>query len=396
MMANQKRASIPAADDPIVTAVLYCVRLEYVDPAEPLFGVSYIGQAVRPGTPEEVANARWKEEIWQASRENKQIGFIAALEIFGKDAFSWTIIESREGPRSEMQAYADAGEVRLIAEEGGTLQSMAQRLRQSFNQTTGGKGNATNWASIDAFRANCFDKFQREMEVYVEEFNTSLVPHSYVNPLTNYTLGSHLTRFREGKLWKGSPRQTEIIEWAEALPRWAWNSLKTEEFREGCAERGREQWENADEETKARWRANQKAACNTPEHREAVSKRSRDQWKNADEETRAERLAKITATNRAKTEARLALLTPKERKIAEKLIAKAARAYAKKAADLRLLRTEMPNAQKSDLPRARRDGTLAKAQAAARAAAKAGAGSSSDPVDPVEVAPMSDGDSDSD
>ena len=570
-MANQKRASIPAADDPIVTAVLYCVRLEYVDRFHPLWGTPYFGQTVRVGTPEEVAKTRWKEEVYLASKYSKQIGFLAALESFGEDAFSWTIVESREGPRSEVQAYADAAEVRLIADAGGPLQAMTQRLRQTFNQTKGGKGDNW-WASIDAFRANCFDRFRSEMEVYVEEFNTSLVPHTYVNPLTKYTLGSHLTDFRMGHLWEGSPRQTEIIKWAENLPRWAWAARATEDFREGCAERGREQWENADyetranwvasqtdarntseylaaaskrmcekwanadEETRANWVASQTAAHRTPEFREAASKRGRERWENADEETvsnwkasikaahntpeyleaaskaqskkwanaseearsewkaslkaahntpefleaaskrgreqaanesnekRTERLAKMSTTKRAKTEAkreaRLALMTPEERKVEEKKIAKSVRAAANRKNDLQLLRMVMPNAQDRDISAARRDGTLArrarsgatqqkshsksserfktevkqqvdevkknmkhridelvaggmeypaavdkalsfvsvsvaKAQAAARAAAKAGAGSSSDPVDPVEVAPMSDGDSDS-
>ena len=427
LMACPQRASTTTPGDPWVTGVLYCARLEHVDSSEPLWRISYYGQAVRVGTPEEVANARWKEEVHKASKESKQIGFLAALGMFGEDAFEWSIVESREGLRSEMQAYADAGEVRLIAEAGGPLQSMTQRLRQTFNQTEGGKG-ANWWASIDAFRANCFDRFRREMEAYVEEEKTSLVPRAYVNPLTKSPLGRRLSCFRQGHLWKGSPRQTEIVEWAEALPKWAWDARETEEYREGCSKRGHEKWANKSEEDKSKWKANQKAAQNTPEFLEGcskrghekwankseedkskwkankkaaqntpayldgLSKRKRDEWANQSEEKRAERLAKLSTTNRAKREAKLALMTPKERKVAEKKIATQTRSYAKRTAELRLLRTVMPNAKKSDISAARRNGTLAKAQAAARAAASSGAGSSSDPLD---VAPMSDSDSDS-
>ena len=390
-MACPQRASTTTPGDPWVTGVLYCARLEHVDSSEPLWRISYYGQAVRVGTPEEVANARWKEEVHKASKESKHIGFLAALDMFGEDAFEWSIVESREGLRSEMQAYADAGEVRLIAEAGGPLQSMTQRLRQTFNQTEGGKG-ANWWASIDAFRANCFDRFKREMEAYVEEEKTSLVPRAYVNPLTKSPLGRRLSCFRQGHLWKGSPRQTEIVEWAEALPKWAWDARETEEYREGCSKRGHEKWANKSEEDKSKWKANKKAAQNTPAYLDGLSKRKRDEWANQSEEKRAERLAKLSTTNRAKREAKLALMTPKERKVAEKKIATQTRSYAKRTAELRLLRTVMPNAKKSDISAARRNGTLAKAQAAARAAASSGAGSSSDPLD---VAPMSDSDSDS-
>ena len=268
-MACPQRASTTTPGDPWVTGVLYCARLEHVDSSEPLWRISYYGQAVRVGTPEEVANARWKEEVHKASKESKHIGFLAALDMFGEDAFEWSIVESREGLRSEMQAYADAGEVRLIAEAGGPLQSMTQRLRQTFNQTEGGKG-ANWWASIDAFRANCFDRFKREMEAYVEEEKTSLVPRAYVNPLTKSPLGRRLSCFRQGHLWKGSPRQTEIVEWAEALPKWAWDARETEEYREGCSKRGHEKWANKSEEDKSKWKANQKAAQNTPEFAKAV------------------------------------------------------------------------------------------------------------------------------
>ena len=390
-MACPQRASTTTPGDPWVTGVLYCARLEHVDSSEPLWRISYYGQAVRVGTPEEVANARWKEEVHKASKESKHIGFLAALDMFGEDAFEWSIVESREGLRSEMQAYADAGEVRLIAEAGGPLQSMTQRLRQTFNQTEGGKG-ANWWASIDAFRANCFDRFKREMEAYVEEEKTSLVPRAYVNPLTKSPLGRRLSCFRQGHLWKGSPRQTEIVEWAEALPKWAWDARETEEYREGCSKRGHEKWANKSEEDKSKWKANKKAAQNTPAYLDGLSKRKRDEWANQSEEKRAERLAKLSTTNRAKREAKLALMTPKERKVAEKKIATQTRSYAKRTAELRLLRTVMPNAKKSDISAARRNGTLAKAQAAARSAASSGAGSSSDPLD---VAPMSDSDSDS-
>ena len=148
-------------NDPIVTAVVYRRTLRFVDPTEPLFGTPYIGQVVRAGTAEEVAKVRWREEDLQAVREDKMLGLIAALDIFGADAFDNEILETRRGERERMQKWADHREIESIAEHGGRLQTMDPAfpgaVHQTFNQTKGGK--FTNWASIDAWCTKKWKKF---------------------------------------------------------------------------------------------------------------------------------------------------------------------------------------------------------------------------------------------
>ena len=47
-------------------------------------------------------------------------------------------------------------------------------------------------------------RLQKEMEAYVAEFGTSLVPFSYVSP-SGHNLGYQLGRFRRGGMRKGRP-----------------------------------------------------------------------------------------------------------------------------------------------------------------------------------------------
>lgn len=330
MMKNTQ--SVCAPEDPWVTACLYRVMLEHVDPSEPLWRTPYYGQAVRVGTAEEVVEKRWKEEIRQASRTNKQIGFLAALDAFGEDAFEWKLVEHREGRRSAMQAYADAGEIRLIDEAGGPLKDMNQRLPQTLNQTKGGSGNA-RWTGIDAFRAKAFHRFKTEMEAFVEEFGTSYVEQSYTNPLTGYKLGKHLNFFRQGGMRNGMPDEKAINSWAESLPRWAWNVLgtkehsqmrsdaqiaawadkdqrekltsainasrRTPEYKKAASERKHQWHADLSEETKAVIDAKRITSHNTPEYLEKSSKRQREHWEKASEETKATWLSKAEETRNA-------------------------------------------------------------------------------------------------
>jgi hypothetical protein len=212
----------PPPTEPIVTGVLYCARLVHVPETEPLWNIRYYGQAVRVGEAEEVAKARWKREVHDAARENKQIGFLAVLDAFGADAFEWEIIASLKGRRDEVQELIDQGEIGLIAEAGGPLRDMNQRLDQTLNQTKGGKGDDW-WASMDAFRKRVFSKFKIEMEAYVAEYSSSLVPVAYVNPLTKYMLGAHLDHFRHGIMREGCADKAAREAWAEALPGWSWS-----------------------------------------------------------------------------------------------------------------------------------------------------------------------------
>jgi hypothetical protein len=197
-------------DDPIVTAVVYRRTLRFVDATEPLFGTPYIGQTVRAGTAEEISNKRWQEEDRQARCEDKTIGLIAALDIFGADAFENEILETRRGERERMSKWADHREIELIAEHGGPLQDMDPpfpgAVRQTFNQTKGGQ--FTNWASIDARCKKAWTKFVAELDIYIQEKGNADVPTYYASS-SGYNLGKQLNDVRQGGMLKDKPDEAE-------------------------------------------------------------------------------------------------------------------------------------------------------------------------------------------
>ena len=212
-----------AAKDPWYTAVIYEAHLEHVDPEEPLWLVPYFGQSVRQGTAIAIFEARKDQHVTKAARDDKELGFHAVIDMFGTSKVEWRIVSSKTGPRSEMQAWANAEEVKLIAEHGGILQDMDAKLTQTLNWTKGGKGDPRAvWEAIDARRRRALTKFKRAMETYVEEHDSALVPTAFIDA-DGYPLGVRLNQFRQGGMRKGLPEEADIDAWAEDLPKWEWN-----------------------------------------------------------------------------------------------------------------------------------------------------------------------------
>ena len=248
-----------AAKNPWRTAVLYEAWLEHVDESEPLWRVSYFGQIVRVGTPEAIFKVRKRAHETDSAREDKELGFHAVIDMYGPGAIEWRIVSSQSGRRSAMQTLANSEEKRLITAHGGMLRDMDEKLEQTLNLTEGGQGDATvRWASIDASRRRALNKFKTAMEAYVEEYESSLVPSSYVNE-EKYKLGLQLLSFRRGTMRRGMPEEAAITAWAEALPKWAWNARVTTEFREQVSQNKKAMWTNASPETKAEWATKKKA-----------------------------------------------------------------------------------------------------------------------------------------
>lgn len=294
-----------AESEPSMIAVIYIRWLKWIDPLEVLYGCPYVGQAVRAlSTAELVAVARWKEENNEAMRESKRIGLLHELKMHGPGVFYNEIVEWKQGPRSEVQKWANEREIALIAEHGGPLQNPSMRCKQTLNLTNGGERNV-NFEARDALRTVVWLLFHDEMEEYVECHDTALVPHLYTNPMSGYKLGRQLNAVRQGALWRGHRDHAKRIEWLEALPGWAWKAKETDEFREAVSERnkkrfeaqeereaasrrGKSQWANADEETRAEWCRNQSEGMNRPEVKAVRSYNTKKRWVDADEETRAE------------------------------------------------------------------------------------------------------------
>ena len=181
LMSNATRVCPP--DDPWYTAVLYEAHLEHVDESEPLWRVPYFGQVVRVGTAEENFEARKRAHETDTVIHPKDLGFHAVIGMFGTDKIEWRVLSSQPGRRSEVQAWANAEEIRLIAEHGGVLRDMDAKLTQTLNLTKGGQWGdaAARWEGIDAHRRRALTKFKAAMEAYVEEHESALVPVKYVD-----------------------------------------------------------------------------------------------------------------------------------------------------------------------------------------------------------------------
>jgi len=231
--------------EPVYTAVLYEAHLEHADESEPLWRVPYFGQVVRIGTAEAIFAKRRSEHERDAAREDKDLGLHAVIDRFGPEAMAWRIVSSDTGPRTAMQALANAEEIRLIDENGGILRDMDAKLKQTLNLTKGGRGDPRAvWEAIDARRKRAYTKFQEAMEKYVKEYKSALVPREYVDE-DGYPLGTRLSSFRQGKMRKGTPWEDEAKAWAKALPKWYWDARKSDKFCEGRKHCGQERSQKA-------------------------------------------------------------------------------------------------------------------------------------------------------
>ena len=231
----------------LVWAVVYKRTLAHVPDDEPLKGTSYLGQTVRGGygSAIQLARRRWVEENGESVRMEKQVGLTAALRIFGIDAFHNEVLQSKYGPRGEVQAWADKLEVDFIAEHGGTLRDMEpqQWIHQTFNIEKGGKGK-TWWVAMEALNTKRWTEFKRELQAYVDEFANALVPTLYEK--NGYRLGLRVVSVRQGQMLKGRPDEAERRAWLASLPKWQWNALHAQETCDARSKRLEEEWSNPD------------------------------------------------------------------------------------------------------------------------------------------------------
>jgi|SaaInlV_125m_DNA_1040241.scaffolds.fasta_scaffold12869_2 hypothetical protein len=238
-------ALMAAAKDPWYTAVIYRAWLEHVDPEEPLWRTPYFGQVVRQGTKDAILKERKREHETKAAHEDKDLGFHAVIDMYGSGAIKWEIVGFKSGPLIAMQAWANAEEKRLIAENGGVLRHMDTKLKQTLNLTKGGQGNpAAWWAGICARRRCALNKFKAAMEALVEEHGSALVPQAFVTA-DGYKLGVALGGFRRGQMRKGMPDEAAIVAWAQALPKWAWDARDTDEYRKAHVEHHKKRSQSA-------------------------------------------------------------------------------------------------------------------------------------------------------
>jgi len=286
LMSNATPVCRP--NDPWYTAVIYEAWLEHVDESEPLWRVPYFGQVVRADSADENFKARKYEHETDTISKPKDLGFHAVIGMFGADKIAWRVLSSKPGRRSEVQAWANAEEIRLIDAHGGVLRDMDAKLQQTLNLTKGGKGDpAAVWAGIEAKRHRALTKFKAAMEAYVAEHGSSLVPQAYVDE-DGYRLGIRLNGFRRGQMRKGMSDQADIDAWAEALPKWAWNAKETDEWREEKGRAVKDRRANATEEERAEWSKTSKEVQKRPEVHAKKVQATTDWFANSTEEQKAE------------------------------------------------------------------------------------------------------------
>ncbi|MDA9633413.1 hypothetical protein N9S81_00575, partial [bacterium] len=205
-------------------AVVYIRRLVNIDPNHPLYGVVYIGQAVRYASNEiEAARLRWNRENNNAETEWHDIGLLAALRMFGKDAFEDGVLHWICGPTEtkEMHTFACSKETKEITNHGGILKDMRRRCRQTLNILHGSTTDTIEYRQ--SYAAHLFELFYSYMKDYSDQYLTSLVPQKFVTS-DGYPLGKRLNMLRVGRWINGHPFESEYRRRCEQLPRWHWNA----------------------------------------------------------------------------------------------------------------------------------------------------------------------------
>jgi hypothetical protein len=169
---------------PLVHAAIYMWRLDRVDPEHPLFGTPYIGQVVRHGVDAKTAvETRRRQHLKHAARKRKVIGLQWAILEFGEAAFTVSIVETIRLPRQEAMEWANAREIALIDQYGGMMRDRepSAPIRQTFNLTRGGQGNAAAvWESLEARTKARWQHVQKKLQDYFDTYGNLRVPNYYV------------------------------------------------------------------------------------------------------------------------------------------------------------------------------------------------------------------------
>ena len=317
-------------------------------PNDPLLGTSYCGQAVRVAgkkyfTPEAVAEKRWKEEDnGSVKGDGSDLSFMEVLRTYGPAAFDNEIVWSMQGKNAEVQPLANAKEIALIAERGGTVRDLTPeaRIKQTFNRQKGGKAMKAWYESLQgAFAAKRWKIFQDAMRKHVETFGTAYVSRQHVTA-QGYHLGSAASNVRsQGNFVDGFPERRV---WLDALPHWTWNALESDEYRQQLSERV----------------AAQKAGLSSDEKAEIERKR-RATFDAKSEEEKAEIARKISETKSAKSDEEKAEIV---RKYKEKMNTKSEEEKAEIVRKISETKSAKSDEEKAEIVRKIRENRNAKSE----------------------------------
>ena len=184
-------------------------------------------------SPEALGAVRWRAHETASNSDPRDLGIRAILARYGRRAIVWHVVVSKAGePTPDLQEWANAWEIQAIAAAGGVLRDMEpeEPMRQTFNLTKGGQGNARAWwQGVEAQCTFRWKRFQRALISHVDEFGTANVPGGFVDA-SGYRLGETVSRVRRLRMIKGRPDEATRRAWLDALPGWIWKDISWTRF----------------------------------------------------------------------------------------------------------------------------------------------------------------------
>lgn len=204
--------------------IVYEFQLVGIAKDAPLYGVSYIGQAVRSvlkfSTAQSLLDKRAYEHSKAAGYAPKEVGFRKAIELFGIGAFEKRVLHCNVCNEEDCRTWANGHEILEIKNRGGVLKDMDpdDQIQQTFNLVSGGTGNAKHaWERVQALALKRWIVFKEALEAYVAE-------HGHACPAARemfrgYTIGKRVSHARSGEYLKDQPERRVFL---ESLPGWDW------------------------------------------------------------------------------------------------------------------------------------------------------------------------------
>ena len=207
-----------------IIVIIYEARLLNIDEDDPLYDVPYIGQSLPRSkiykTPEDVLRNRKKQHISSSNNVDKELGFMAALKLYGEDSFVWKVLEYKYLTYIEGQNWANEREKYYIEINGGILIDMDNRYYQTLNLTNGGQGNPRCIFECIESRSNKrWHKFISHLEEYYQENGNTKCNGKYICK-DEYPLGQTIISVRNGNMINYNNSRKEQL---HKFPDWIWD-----------------------------------------------------------------------------------------------------------------------------------------------------------------------------
>ncbi|MCH1463903.1 MAG: hypothetical protein L7U46_08490 [Candidatus Nanopelagicales bacterium] len=177
-------------------------------------------------SPEEALEMRWTEHERGAKNNPREHGLKWALNKYGPDAFSKRVICFLKLASRCLEAleWMNAVEIEEIDCRGGIMRNIepSAPVWQTFNLTIGGQGDASvRFKALQAEAERVWSRFQRELLSYIEEFGTAYVRNEYVSP-SGYKLHQFIHNIRSKRTFLLGENAKERTDWLNTLPGWTW------------------------------------------------------------------------------------------------------------------------------------------------------------------------------